>query len=120
VNHAIGLRADRAAAWQIRTLALIYLERYQEALQSADRTLAIGLDSPEIWVLRAVALNRLGQYQACYASYEKALGREYRSWSPNLRQMLHRKIHQMIEKVKYWTTAIENLQHSQKEGCQGE
>jgi tetratricopeptide (TPR) repeat protein len=106
INHAIGLSANRATAWHLRTTVLIYLERYPEALQSADRAIALGValgfNDPEIWVMRAVALNRLGRYQACYASYEQALGRKYQPWTQAIRQQLNRQKRRIIAAVRYW------------------
>ncbi|MGC8714882.1 MAG: tetratricopeptide repeat protein [Leptodesmis sp.] len=55
---------------------LIYLERYEEALESCDRAIAIYPDDQEAWIFRGVALQRLGRFKLAYASYEHATSPE--------------------------------------------
>jgi tetratricopeptide (TPR) repeat protein len=76
-EQAIALNPDMPSAiesWVFRAVMLLYLERFDQALESCDRALAIEPAHPEANLFRGVALQRLGLYREAYRSFDRALG----------------------------------------------
>ncbi|MFN6469405.1 MAG: CHAT domain-containing protein [Nostoc sp. SerVER01] len=59
--------------WLVQGLALIDLQRLEEAIASYDKALEIKPDSQELWNSRGDALYHLGQFEEAIASYDSAL-----------------------------------------------
>jgi tetratricopeptide (TPR) repeat protein len=81
-NRAIALYPDHHEGLVLRTMALIYLERYEDVLCSSDyllknQVLKHQSAINQIWVLRGIAQHRLGRHEDSYASYAQALGKSH-------------------------------------------
>jgi tetratricopeptide (TPR) repeat protein len=70
-DNALQLDRNYASAYAGRAAALNMLERYREAIDSADSGLAIKSMDPVALNARALALFRLGRYEEAAAAYEK-------------------------------------------------
>ena len=64
---------DYAKAWNGRGRALQNLKRFEEALASYDKALALTPDRPKTWVGRAAVLIGLGRFEEAAADCNKAL-----------------------------------------------
>jgi tetratricopeptide (TPR) repeat protein len=64
---------SKAQGWFNKGKALAKLGRYQEAIESFDKALAINPDYHNAWNLRGAVLNNLGRYQEAIENYDKAL-----------------------------------------------
>ena len=71
-NNSLEFQADEYI-WYNQGDALAKEGRYEEALASFDKALAIQPDYHAAWVFRAVVLTQLGRYSVALASCEKAL-----------------------------------------------
>ncbi len=60
--------------WQ--AVCLIYLERFQSAVEVCDRALAVDSGHPRVWLFRGVACQRLGRWRDAYACYDRATGQQ--------------------------------------------
>lgn len=76
IDQAVSFQPENNAAWVLRAVVLIHLQRYTEALASCDRALEIDNSDRQAWLFRGAALNHLGRYKDCYASYDKVMGVE--------------------------------------------
>jgi tetratricopeptide (TPR) repeat protein len=70
VKNFIG---NNIHTWNSRGDILRQLDRYEEAIASYDRSLAIKPDFYEAWDNLGIALFELGRYEEAIASYDKAL-----------------------------------------------
>src|SRR5262249_54516326 len=68
-----GLKPDFAENYLVRGDVLQHLRRYDEALASYDRALAISPQLAEAWGGRADALSALKRSDDAFAAYDKAL-----------------------------------------------
>ena len=66
-------KPDLHEGWTNRSLALLNLGRFKEALESADKALQIRPDLPEAWTNRSAALIGLGRFKEALESADKAL-----------------------------------------------
>ncbi|MDP2952151.1 MAG: tetratricopeptide repeat protein [Chloroflexota bacterium] len=71
-DKAVARDPQSAYAWFARGVVLSGLKRYQEALESLDKVLAIDPQALA-WSFRGLALVGLGRYQEAVESYEEAL-----------------------------------------------
>jgi len=63
----------QASDWLLQGAYLNELKRYEEAIASYDRALAINPDDHGVWNIRGIALFNLGQFEEAIASYDRAL-----------------------------------------------
>jgi tetratricopeptide (TPR) repeat protein len=70
-NNALQLDKNYASAYAGRAAALNMMERYTEAIDSADSCLAIKSMDPVALNARALGLFRLGRYEEAAAAYDK-------------------------------------------------
>ena len=61
------------SAWYLRGITLGQLGRYEDAVASSDRAIAIKPDHDSPWYLRGTALVNLGRYEDAVASYDRAI-----------------------------------------------
>lgn len=72
-DRLVELYPNDDEAWLDRGNALSELSRYEEAIVSYERAIAIQTDSYLAWKNRAIALKQLGRYEEAVNSYERAL-----------------------------------------------
>lgn len=74
VFQDIGVRFP-ALSGPLVNQGLIYLKKqqYQDALDTADKALAVNGSNPYAWNLRGMSLRELGRFKEARAAYEKAL-----------------------------------------------
>jgi tetratricopeptide (TPR) repeat protein len=65
--------ANKAEAFYQKGSALLKLERYLEASESFEQSIALDPNQAKTWNRRGLALEKLGNTQQALASYEKAL-----------------------------------------------
>jgi len=63
----------QASDWLLQGAYLNELKRYEEAIASYDRALAINPDDHGVWNIRGIALFNLGQFEEAIASSDRAL-----------------------------------------------
>ncbi|MHC5728153.1 MAG: tetratricopeptide repeat protein, partial [Nostoc sp.] len=71
--NAVKLKSDDSDAWYLRSIALLNLERYEDALASTEQSLKFKGDLSAAWENRALALDELGRYDEAIASYDQAI-----------------------------------------------
>jgi len=78
-GRALQVQPDWKQAWLHKGRTLLKLERFQEAITSFDRALAVQLDTSDtfhdawIWYLKGIALGDLGNYEESIVSFDQAL-----------------------------------------------
>jgi superkiller protein 3 len=60
-------------AWCDRGIALLNLERYEEALQASEKALELSPNHSGAWCLKGIAFDKLGRYEEALQAYDKAL-----------------------------------------------
>ncbi|MEB3293083.1 MAG: tetratricopeptide repeat-containing serine protease family protein [Synechococcales bacterium] len=78
LDEAIQLRqqqylGDSATIRNSRAMVLMSLERYEEALQDCDRSLALQPNYSTAWVTKGLIYKRMQQFQAAIAAYDRAV-----------------------------------------------
>ena len=81
MNQEIGksIRENRSVencdsdGWCDRSIALLNLERYEEALQVCEKELELNPINFGAWCLKGIAFNKLGRYAEALQAYDKAL-----------------------------------------------
>jgi tetratricopeptide (TPR) repeat protein len=73
IGLALDTNPDNGLAWNQRGLALMRLNRFEDALASYDRALAVWRDHAEAWCNRGAALHELKRFDEALASYDCAL-----------------------------------------------
>ena len=61
------------SAWYLRGITLGQLGRYEDAVASSDRAIAIKPDHDSAWYLRGITLGQLGRYEDAVASSDRAI-----------------------------------------------
>ena len=59
--------------WCDRSIALLNLERYEEALQVCEKELELNPINFGAWCLKGIVFNKLGRYEEALQAYDKAL-----------------------------------------------
>jgi tetratricopeptide (TPR) repeat protein len=73
LTAALRLAPGSVEAWANLGLALVAIDRHDEAVASFDRALAIRPDFAEVLCSRGVALGKLGRYEQALAGFDHAL-----------------------------------------------
>ncbi|MBV6622384.1 MAG: tetratricopeptide repeat protein [Rivularia sp. (in: Bacteria)] len=104
-----------AYVWYQRSAALLGLQKYQEALASSEKAIAIDQKYAEAWNNKAVSLWKLGQYEAAEKAIHKAVlyypGSYYAQGYANRGRILSslNQYEDAILAYEYASTNIENL-----------
>lgn len=64
---------EKAVDWRLQGDTAFQAGRYEEAIASYDKAVAIKPDYHEAWSNRGASLGRLGRYEEAIASFDKAL-----------------------------------------------
>jgi tetratricopeptide (TPR) repeat protein len=72
-DQALERDPENALAWANRGTVLLNLERYEEAVQSYERSLALRADSPYVYCSLATVSNRTGQPEKALSFADNAL-----------------------------------------------
>ena len=70
--HALALDQNYANAWNNKAMALLGLQRYDDAMTAVDRSLALHPDASAIWDTRGQILNAKHLYQEALLSLDRA------------------------------------------------
>lgn len=73
IDLALDKNPDNSLVWNQRGLTLHRLKRFEDAVASYDRALAVWRDHPEALCNRGAALYELRRFDEAVASYERAL-----------------------------------------------
>ena len=73
IEKGIESYSDDFDLWVAKGVILDKLERYQEALKSADIAINLDLNQYTAWCNRGVFLHKLGQYDEALSAYDKSL-----------------------------------------------
>ncbi|HAX79873.1 MAG TPA: hypothetical protein DCY88_29570 [Cyanobacteria bacterium UBA11372] len=71
-NKLIEIRGQ-PKDWSMQAYCLFRLERYEEALESCNKTVAIDFNFGFAWFMRSLVLENLKHYEAALESYDKAI-----------------------------------------------
>jgi len=72
-NRALDIKPDEWNIYEMKTIALGILGRFEEELESYDRALAIKPDDPKMWCHRGHALHWLERHEEAIASFDQSL-----------------------------------------------